>query len=66
MEYDLEIRHLPGKANGRADALSRRPDYDTGTRDNENVTVLPEQLFVKATTIQEDEPNQDEDTLCHG
>ena len=63
MEYDLEIRHLPGKANGRADALSRRPDYDTGTRDNENVTVLPERLFVKATTIQEDEPNQDEDTL---
>ena len=63
MEYDLEIRHLPGKANGRADALSRRPDYDTGTRDNENVTILPESLFIKATAIQEDEPTQDKDVL---
>jgi len=32
-EYDFEIRHIPGKQNGRADALSRRPDYDTGEND---------------------------------
>ena len=47
-EYDLEIHHLPGKANGRADALSRRPDYDQGEHDNENVTVLPDRLFIRA------------------
>ena len=46
MEFDFEIRHIPGKSNSRADALSRRPDYDQGTRDNENIIVLPESVFV--------------------
>jgi hypothetical protein len=32
-------------ANGRADTLSRRPDYDQGVEDNNNVTVLPEHLL---------------------
>ena len=44
-EYDIELRHIPGKTNGRADALSRLPQYDQGERDNENVTVLPDELF---------------------
>ena len=51
MEFDFEIRHIPGKSNSRADALSRRPDYDTGTCDNENIIVLPEDVFVRAVTI---------------
>ena len=29
-EYDIEIHHLKGSSNRRADALSRRPDYNTG------------------------------------
>ena len=33
-EYNIEIHHIKGSANGRADALSRRPDYDQGTEDN--------------------------------
>ena len=44
-DYDVEIHHLQGKENGRADALSRREDHDTGERDNENVVVLPDRLF---------------------
>jgi hypothetical protein len=48
-EYNIEIRHIQGKSNGRADALSRRPDYDQGTEDNTNVVVLPEHVF--ANTI---------------
>ena len=63
MEFDFEIRHIPGKANSHADALSRRPDYDQGTRDNENIIVLPENVFVRAVTIANDEQEQDEETV---
>ena len=45
-EYNIKLQHVPGKNNGRADALSRRPDYDQGTADNQNVTVLPNKLFI--------------------
>jgi len=50
-EYNVVLRHIPGKANGRADALSRCPDYDQGTHDNENVTVLPDSLFICSLII---------------
>src|SRR6202012_2309113 len=56
-EYNIAIHHIQGKKNGRADALSRRPDYDKGTRDNEHVTVLPDRIFVRAATIGEIERN---------
>jgi hypothetical protein len=52
-EYDIELRHIPGKTNGRADALSRRPDYDQGSHDNENITVLPANLFARAMHAEE-------------
>ena len=45
-EYDIEIHHIKGTSNGRADALSRRPDYDQGENDNKDVVVLPDHLFV--------------------
>ena len=34
-EYNIKLQHVPGKNNGRADALSRRPDYNQGTSDNQ-------------------------------
>ena len=37
--------HIPGKKNIQADALSRRPDLCPEGTDNENMVVLPEQLF---------------------
>jgi len=52
-EYDFEIRHIAGKMNGRADALSRRPDYDQGEDDNRDVVVLPDKLFVRANTVEQ-------------
>src|ERR1700733_6732318 len=50
-EYDFEIHHIKGKDNGRADALSRRPDYHQGGDDNQGITVLPDKVFVRTTTI---------------
>ena len=63
MEFNFEIHHIPGKANSRADTLSRRPDYDQGTCDNENIIVLPDSVFVWTVTIANNEEKQDKDIL---
>ena len=44
-DYHFTIHHLPGSKNCRADALSRRPDYNQGEEDNIDVVLLPENLF---------------------
>jgi hypothetical protein len=64
-EFDIELHHIPGKNNGRADALSRCPDYDQGERDNENVIVLPDNVFVNtgSTTFEPPRAAQNEDIL---
>ena len=50
-EYKIKLKHIPGRENRRADMLSRRPDYNQGEKDNQNVVVLPEQLFICRGTI---------------
>ena len=60
-EYNIKLQHVPGKNNRRADALSRRPDYNQGTNDNQNVTVLPDKLFIQ--TLASEELEQDKETL---
>jgi hypothetical protein len=62
-EYNFEIRHIKGTANRRVDALSRRPDYDQGQNNNQDVTVLPEQVFIKALEVVNNYTKQNEDTL---
>jgi hypothetical protein len=62
-EYNFEIRHIKGTANRRADALSRRPDYNQGQEDNQNITVLPEQVFARAMEVLPDLTSQEESTL---
>ena len=54
-DYDYEIHHLQGRSNGRADALSRRPDYDQGEGDNRDVVVLPDHVWAKVGTIPNDQ-----------
>ena len=49
-DYNFIIQHIPGESN-KSDALSRRPDYDQGTNDNTNVTVLSPHLFVNTMTL---------------
>ena len=46
-EYDLQFHHVPGSKLAAPDALSRRPDHDNSDRDNEDVVLLPDSLFVK-------------------
>ena len=59
-DYDIKIHHLEGSANGRADMLSRRLDFDQGEGDNEGVVVLPDALFARSTRL---EGEQDEDVI---
>ena len=49
-DYNISIEHHPGTKN-QADPLSHRPDHDDGSRDNLNITVLPDQLFARVTDI---------------
>jgi hypothetical protein len=62
-KYNFEIHHIKGTSNGRADALSRRPDYDQGHEDNQNVTVLPRQVFARAMEVLPDISSQEESVL---
>ena len=49
-DFDLKLKHIPGPTN-KADGLSRRPDHDDGSEDNEEVVALSEALFVHAIQI---------------
>jgi hypothetical protein len=49
-EYNFVLQHKPGAQN-QANGFSRRPDLETGERDNESVLVLPQRLFVQAVDI---------------
>ncbi len=58
-EYNFVLKHVARNKNARADALSRRPDYDMGDEDNDNVVVLPSHVFIKLAS---DEPVEEIDT----
>jgi Integrase zinc binding domain len=49
-EFDFKLVYKPGPTN-KADHLSRCPDYDDGSLDNQDVTVLPLHLFIHASTV---------------
>ena len=47
-DYNLIIKHVPGKLHVAADMLSRPPVQDRGEADNSNLTLLPPSLFINA------------------
>ncbi len=49
MDYNFQLVHQPGTAN-KADALSRQLDFYEGPDDNDDITVLPQTLFIDTTT----------------
>ena len=65
-EYNIKLKNIPGRENGRVDMLSRRPNYDQGEKDNRNVIVLPEEIFIRSRIISyipEEPPQQDEGVI---
>jgi Integrase zinc binding domain/Chromo (CHRromatin Organisation MOdifier) domain len=49
-EFDFELIYKPGTTN-KANHLSHRPDYDNGSLDNQDITILPPHLFIHTSTI---------------
>lgn len=48
-EFEFELVHIPGNRMAIPDALSRRPDLCSDEdHDNEDITVLPDHVFIKA------------------
>jgi hypothetical protein len=45
-DYNLIIKHVPGKLHAAADMLSRPPVADKGENDNSDLTLLPPSIFV--------------------
>jgi len=45
-DYNLELKHLP-RVKNCADPLSRQPDHNDGSDDNEQVMALLDELFTR-------------------
>jgi hypothetical protein len=57
-DYNFIIKHVPGKIHAAADMLLRPPGVDIGALDNQDVVVLPEQLFVRHAQLSDDDKQE--------
>ncbi len=48
-EYNFILQHIPGTTNTRADTLSRRSNNEEAKEDNNDVIVLPNEVFANTT-----------------
>ena len=53
-DYNLVIKHVPGKIHTAPDMLSRPPGVDQGKQDNNDIILLPPSMFVATANIQDD------------
>ena len=53
-DYNLVIKHVPGKIHTAPDMLSRPPGVNQGKQDNTDIILLPPSLFIAAATVQDD------------
>ena len=53
-DYNLTIKHIPGKIHTAPDMLSRPPGTDQGKSDNNDIVLLPPLLFVATAKVQDD------------
>ena len=53
-DYNLTIKHVPGKIHTAPDMLSRPPGTDQGKLDNTDIVLLPPSLFITTARVQDD------------
>jgi hypothetical protein len=58
-EYNYEIQHILGKTNIPPDVLSQLPRADQGNDDNQEITILPPDKFLNATTTGKTNPTEE-------
>jgi hypothetical protein len=54
-DYNFKLIHFPGKSNTIADLLSQRKDHEGGVNPNQNVTLLPDNLFACKVYLKDDD-----------
>ena len=52
-DYNLTIKHIPGKIHTAPDMLSRPPGTDQGKSDNTDIILLPPSLFIATAKVQD-------------
>ena len=52
-DYNLTIKHVPGKIHTTADMLLRPPRVDQGKLDNTDIVLLPPSLFIATAKVQD-------------
>ena len=52
-DYNLTIKHVPGKIHTAPNMLSRPPGVDQGKQDNTDIILLPLSMFITTTTAQD-------------
>ena len=53
-DYNLIIKHIPGKIHTAPDMLPRPPRVDQGKQDNTDIVLLPPSMFVTTANVQDD------------
>jgi len=55
LQFNFTLKHIPGKSMGKADGLSRRPDWQEGVKkDNEDQMLIKPEWVREAETIVEE------------
>ena len=57
-DYNLIIKHVPGKLHAGPDMLSRPPNANKGEDDNMDVTLIPPEAFIR--TLEPSQPTEEE------
>jgi len=55
LQFNFTLKHVPGKSMGKADRLSRRPDWQEGVeKDNKNQKLVKPEWIREVETIKEE------------